>query len=64
VLKTPAPEVNVLKVGDGMTVLMVRPYCAQADYWVVYFGIQELVKNAFDEAGIEGPVPHMVITNK
>lgn len=64
VLKEPGPEVNVLKVGDGMTTLMVRPYCAQTDYWVVFFGIQELVKNAWDEAGIEGPVPHMVITSK
>ncbi len=64
VLREPAPEVSVLKVGDGMTTLAIRPYCAQADYWVVYFGVQELVKNAFDKAGIAGPVPHRVIINK
>jgi len=64
VLREPAPEVSVLKVGDGMTTLAIRPYCAQADYWIVYFGVQELAKNAFDKAGIAAPVPHRVIINK
>lgn len=64
VLKDPMPEVSVLKVGDGMTTLAVRPYCAQADYWTVYFGTQELIKNAWDKAGIEAPIPHRVIINK
>jgi small conductance mechanosensitive channel len=64
VLKTPAPEVSVLKVGDGMTTLAIRPYTAQADYWDVYFGVQEAVKNAFDANGVAGPIPHRVIINK
>jgi small conductance mechanosensitive channel len=64
VLKTPAPEVNVQKVGDGMVTLAIRPYCAQEDYWDVYFGTLELVKNAFDKHQVAGPVPHRVIINK
>ena len=64
VLKSPAPEVNVLKVGDGMTTLGIRPYCSQEDYWTVYFGAQESIKNAFDANGIAGPIPHRVIINK
>jgi small conductance mechanosensitive channel len=64
VLKDPAPEVSVLKVGDGMVKLAIRPYCLQADYWDVYFNVQELVKNAWDKNGIEGPIPHRVIINK
>ncbi|HRI00391.1 MAG TPA: mechanosensitive ion channel family protein [Saprospiraceae bacterium] len=64
VLSTPAPEVNVLKVGDGMVTLAIRPYCKQEDYWDVYFGAQELVKNAFDKNQIAGPIPHRVIINK
>lgn len=64
VLKTPAAEVSVLKIGDGMTSLAVRPYCAQEDYWTVYFGAQEIVKKAFDANGIAGPIPHRVIINK
>ena len=64
VLKTPAPEVSVLKVADGMTTLAIRPYTIPADYWDVYFGVQELVKNAWDAEHIEGPTPHMVVINK
>jgi small conductance mechanosensitive channel len=64
VLKTPAPEVSVLKVGDGMTSLAIRPYTVQADYWDVYFGVQERVKKAFDENGIAGPVPTRILINK
>ncbi|MGC4101194.1 mechanosensitive ion channel family protein [Ferruginibacter sp.] len=64
VLQTPPPEVSVLKVGDGMITLAIRPYTAQSDYWDVYFGVQEIVKNAFDANGINGPVPHRVIINK
>lgn len=64
VLKTPAPEVSVLKVGDGMVSLAIRPYTHQATYWDVFFGVQELVKKAFDAYGIAGPVPHRVIIHK
>lgn len=64
VLKTPAPEVSVLKVADGMTSLAIRPYTVQADYWDVYFGVQERVKKAFDKNGIAGPIPTRVLINK
>ena len=64
VLKIPLPEVSVLKVADGMVTLAIRPYTTQADYWDVYFGVQELVKNAWDVSGIEGPTPHRIVINK
>ena len=64
VLRLPAPEVSVLKVGDGMITLAIRPYTRQEDYWTVFFDTQELVKNAWDAAAIQGPVPHRVIINK
>jgi small conductance mechanosensitive channel len=64
VLKDPPPEVSVLKVGDGMVKLAIRPWCLQGDYWDVYFNVQELVKNAFDQEGIAGPIPHRVIISK
>lgn len=64
VLTDPKPEVSVLKVGDGMTTLAIRPYTTQADYWDVYFGVQETVKAAFDANGIAGPIPHRVIIQK
>ncbi|MCO5232930.1 MAG: mechanosensitive ion channel [Chitinophagales bacterium] len=64
VLKSPVPEVALLKVADGMTTLAIRPYTTQAAYWDVYFGAQELVKNAWDSQGISGPIPHRVIIQK
>lgn len=64
VLKDPRPEVSVLKVGDGMTTLAIRPYTTQADYWDVYFGVLESVKNAFDANGIAAPIPHRVLIQK
>ncbi|MEO7121497.1 MAG: mechanosensitive ion channel family protein [Ginsengibacter sp.] len=64
VLAIPSPEVSVLKVADGMITLAIRPYTTQSDYWNVFFGAQELVKNAWTENHVEGPTPHMVIINK
>lgn len=64
VLQSPKPEVSVMSVGNGMTTLAIRPYTTQADYWEVYFGVQELVKNAFDENDIAGPIPHRIVIQK
>lgn len=64
VLKSPAPNVHVSKVGDGMVTLSIEPYCVQAHYWDVFFGCTELVKTAWDQAGVEGPTPHRVIIKK
>jgi small conductance mechanosensitive channel len=64
VLKEPAPSVNVLKVGDGMVTLAIRPYADQSQYWDVFFEIQEQVKNAFDKNHVDGPVPTRLLINK
>lgn len=64
VLKEPAPSVNVLKVGDGMVTLAIRPYATPADYWDAFFTVQEDVRNAFDKNQIAGPTPTRLIINK
>ena len=64
VLKSPAPEVAVQKIADGMITMAIRPYCNQADYWTVFFGIQELVFKAWGKNDIEGPTPHRIVINK
>lgn len=64
VLKVPAPEVVVVKIADGMVMLSLRPSAAQANYPTVFVEVQEMVKNAFDAHGIEGPTPHRIIINK
>lgn len=57
VLRSPAPEVSVLKVADGVVTLAIRPYCVQKDYWEVYFGCTESVKMAWDQHKVLVPGP-------
>ncbi|ESU27374.1 mechanosensitive ion channel component [Flavobacterium limnosediminis JC2902] len=64
VLKEPAPSVNVIKVGDGMISLAIRPYATPADYWDAFFTVQEDVKNAWDKNNVSGPIPTRVIISK
>jgi len=64
VLAEPAPSVNVIKVGDGMVTLAIRPFTNQENYWDIFFGVQEQVKNAFDQNGIAGPTPTRIVINK
>ncbi len=59
VLKDPAPFVGVSEMADSSVNFAVRPYANVADYWDVYFGINEQVKNALDEAGITIPFPQV-----
>ena len=64
VLKTPEPTVNVSELADSSINFAVRPWCHTDDYWAVYFGITEDVKEALDKAGIEIPYPHQVEIRK
>jgi len=64
VLKDPAPSVNLIKVGDGMMTLAIRPYATPGNYWDAFFEVQEDVKNAWDKNDISGPVPTRIIINK
>ncbi|MDO5972417.1 mechanosensitive ion channel [Flavivirga aquimarina] len=64
VLKEPAPTVNVSELADSSINFAVRPWSTADDYWDVYFGITENVKEALDAAGIEIPYPHAVEIQK
>ena len=64
VLKEPAPTVNVSELADSSINFAVRPWSTADDYWDVYFGITEDVKEALDKAGIEIPYPHQVEIHK
>ena len=61
VLKEPAPTVNVMELADSSINFAVRPWSTADDYWAVYFGITEDVKEALDKAGIEIPYPQVVV---
>ncbi|MCF4969539.1 mechanosensitive ion channel family protein [Nostoc sp. CMAA1605] len=55
VLNNPAPDVEILDFNLAGTVLAVRPYCHNEDYWQVYFDTNKAIKETFGEAGY--PVP-------
>jgi len=59
VLKDPAPFVGVSELGDSSVNFAVRPWATVENYWDVYFGINEEIKYALDEAGITIPFPQM-----
>lgn len=61
ILKDPAPTVGVLELGASSVNFAVRPWVKTADYWDVYFKLQETIKKRFDEEGISIPFPQQDI---
>lgn len=59
VMKDPAPFVGVVELADSSVNLAVRPHCAPAHYWDVYFDIYEAGKEALDAANITIPFPQV-----
>lgn len=57
ILKEPAPTIAVTALGENSVNFVVRPWVQTADYWDVYFYVQEQVKKQFDAAGISIPYP-------
>jgi len=59
ILKDPAPLVAVGELADSSVNFNVRPWVNSADYWGVYFDLNEKIKMAFDDNGISIPFPQM-----
>lgn len=57
VLAEPAPSVVVLDMLQGGVSLGIRPYSTTDDYWGVYHGVLEEVKQAFDANNVAIPAP-------
>ena len=55
------PVVVIREYGDSGVILMLRFWCAGADYYAVQFSLNEQVKQALDRAGIGIPYPHLEI---
>ncbi len=55
VLRDPAPFAALNRQDASALVFTLRAWTTSANYWDVYFGIQEQMKKAFDKAGIEIP---------
>ena len=59
VLEDPAPTVAVGSLGDSAVTINVRPWAACANYWAVFSGAQQAVKEAFEREGISIPFPQI-----
>lgn len=51
--------IGVSELADSSVNLVFRNWVKSADYWPVYFALNERVKTRFDELGIEIPFPQM-----
>ena len=59
VLEDPEPAVHVDGYGDSAITYVMRVWCANADYWTVYYDLMDGFKPAFDRADIEMTYPHV-----
>ncbi|MBN1117578.1 MAG: mechanosensitive ion channel [Bacteroidales bacterium] len=57
ILKDPEPFVKVVELGDSSVNFTVRLWVEAANYWDVFFYMQETVKKSFDKKGISIPFP-------
>lgn len=64
VLKDPAPQVEIDKFNMAGTVLLVRSYTHDKDYWTVYFAMTHTIADEFTKAGYPTPAEHSVHLNK
>jgi small conductance mechanosensitive channel len=66
VMKSPAPDVEILELTAEGPKLCVRPYCHTDHYWQVYFATLNAVVETFGKAGYpapETPIAHRVVSN-
>lgn len=59
VLKTPEPFIELGNLNSSSVDLTVRVWVKSADYWTVFFGMNEQVYKAFAAEGINIPFPQM-----
>lgn len=64
ILSDPEPMIVVGEHRDSSVQIMARVWVNNADYWGVYFDMQEKVKLAFDDNGIVIPFPQLDVHNK
>jgi len=57
ILKDPAAFIAVSELADSSVNFVVRAWVSSADYWGVFFDMQETVKITFDKEGLSIPFP-------
>ena len=57
----PEPFVRMNRVENGAIVITVRAWCDTAEYWGVYFDLQEQIREKFLQLGIVVPFPQLEV---
>jgi small conductance mechanosensitive channel len=63
VVASPAPSVEILTFNERGTVLSVRPFCANAHYWQVFFDTNRAINDVGGEAGYAVPETRVAMRN-
>ena len=61
ILQEPAPVVALHALADSCVNVVVRVWVASADYWDVYFDINQAVYETFNREGIDFPFPQLTV---
>lgn len=64
VLNEPEPFVGLSELGDSALGFSMKVWVNSADYWTVFYEINEIVKDALDQKGINIPYPHLQIVKE
>lgn len=64
ILKTPDPFVQLSKLNDSSVDITVRAWVNSADYWAVFFSMNEKVYKTFAAEGLNIPFPQMDVHMK
>ncbi len=59
ILKDPAPFIAVSELADSSVNLVVRVWAEAANYWGIFFDLNEKVYKTFDKEGLNIPFPQM-----
>jgi small conductance mechanosensitive channel len=64
VVATPAPDVEILEFNPAGTLLGVRPYCSNNNYWQVFFDTNKAILEVGASNVWPVPAPHQVLLQK
>ena len=59
ILKDPEPFIQIGKLNDSSVDITVRAWANSADYWAVFFGMNEKVYKTFAQEGLNIPFPQV-----
>ena len=64
VVASPAPQIEIIEFNAAGTLIGVRPFCNNNDYWQVFFDTNKAIADVGGAAGWPVPAPHQVMHTK